>query len=83
MKKTYSTVGIAIIVDAVSVGVGFGVLIFSQFNMLVDLGLLIAMAMIMSALVGLIVVPVLLMLINPRFIANGSPAEMGDEQSGR
>jgi predicted RND superfamily exporter protein len=68
LKKTYSTSGIAIIVDAVSVGAGFAVLLWSQFNMLADLGLLIAMAMLMSALVGLIIIPVLLMLIKPKFI---------------
>jgi predicted RND superfamily exporter protein len=70
LKKTYSISGIAIIVDAVSVGAGFGVLLLSQFNMLADLGLLIALAMIMSALVGLMVVPALLLLTNPQFIRN-------------
>ncbi|MDR2485084.1 MAG: MMPL family transporter [Treponema sp.] len=68
LKKAYSTSGIAIIVDAVSVGAGFGALLLSQFNMLADLGLLITLAMLMSALVGLVVVPALLMLINPRFV---------------
>ncbi|MDR2536034.1 MAG: MMPL family transporter [Treponema sp.] len=68
LKRAYNTCGLAIIVDAVSVGAGFGVLLLSQFNMLADLGLLITMAMIMSALVGLLVVPALLILIKPKFI---------------
>ncbi|MDR2519335.1 MAG: MMPL family transporter [Spirochaetaceae bacterium] len=58
--RVFKTAGIAIIIDALSVGAGFGVLLFSQFNMLRDLGLLIALAMLLSALAGLILTPVLL-----------------------
>lgn len=68
LQKAYRTSGMAIIVDAAATGLGFGVLLLSQFNMLADLGLLIALAMIMSALVGLIIVPALLLRIKPRFV---------------
>ncbi|MDR2393769.1 MAG: MMPL family transporter [Treponema sp.] len=68
LQRAYRTSGIAIIVDALATGLGFAVLILSQFNMLADLGLLIALAMIMSALVGLIIIPALLLLIRPRFV---------------
>ncbi|MDR3115042.1 MAG: MMPL family transporter [Treponema sp.] len=68
LQKAYRTSGMAIIVDAVATGLGFGVLLLSQFNMLADLGLLIALAMIMSALVGLVIVPALLLRIKPRFV---------------
>ncbi|MDR3312524.1 MAG: MMPL family transporter, partial [Spirochaetaceae bacterium] len=43
LRRIYLTSGIAIITDAVSTGAGFGVLLFSHFTMLADLGLLIAL----------------------------------------
>ncbi|MDR2068722.1 MAG: MMPL family transporter [Spirochaetaceae bacterium] len=66
--RTFATSGKAIIINAVSVGAGFGVLAFSRFNMLGDLGLLIALTMGTSALVSLTVIPVLLVLIKPQFV---------------
>ncbi|MDR2493745.1 MAG: MMPL family transporter, partial [Spirochaetaceae bacterium] len=60
LTRVFQTAGIAIIIDALSVGAGFGVLLFSRFIMLRDLGLLIALAMLLSALAGLILTPALL-----------------------
>jgi predicted RND superfamily exporter protein len=68
LRRTFAVSGKAILINAVSVGAGFAVLLFSQFNMLGDLGLLIALTMGTSALISLTVIPVLLTLINPRFI---------------
>jgi hypothetical protein len=68
LPKTFAVSGKAIIINAVSVGSGFAVLLFSQFVMLQDLGLLIALAMGSSALLSLIVIPVLLSAIKPKFI---------------
>jgi len=68
LLQTYSVSGKAIIINAVSVGSGFAVLLFSQFVMLQDLGFLIAVTMISSALVGLTIVPVLLSSLKPKFI---------------
>jgi predicted RND superfamily exporter protein len=68
LRRTFATSGKAILINAVSVGAGFAVLIFSQFVMLQDLGLLIALTMGASALVSLTVIPVLLTLIKPAFI---------------
>ncbi|MDR2797050.1 MAG: MMPL family transporter [Treponema sp.] len=73
LQKAYRTSGMAIIVDAAATGLGFGVLLLSQFNMLAELGLLIALAMIMSALVGLIIVPALVLWIKPRFVWEERP----------
>ncbi|MDR3336319.1 MAG: MMPL family transporter [Treponema sp.] len=70
LKKTYLTSGKAIIINAVSVGAGFSVLLLSQFNILADLGFLIALTMGTSALVSLTLIPVLLTLIKPEFIKN-------------
>jgi predicted RND superfamily exporter protein len=68
LRKTFMTSGKAILINAVSVGAGFAVLLFSRFNMLADLGLLITLTMATSALVSLTVIPVLLTLFNPKFI---------------
>ena len=62
--------GKAIIINAVSVGAGFAVLLFSRFIMLADLGLLIAIAMLSSALVSLTVLPALIAIVKPKFIMN-------------
>ncbi|MDR2258808.1 MAG: MMPL family transporter [Treponema sp.] len=68
LYRTFATSGKAILINAVSVGAGFAVLLFSRFNMLADLGLLIALTMATSALVSLTVLPILLMLFQPKFL---------------
>jgi predicted RND superfamily exporter protein len=68
LRRTFTASGKAILINAVSVGAGFAVLLFSQFVMLEDLGLLIALTMGTSALVSLTIIPVLLSGINPKFI---------------
>jgi len=73
--KTFASSGKAILINAVSVGAGFAVLVFSQFVMLQDLGLLIALTMCSSALASLTVIPVLLLTINPKFIRNNYQTE--------
>ena len=65
---SFNSSGKAIIINAVSVGAGFAVLLLSRFNMLCDLGLLIAITMFTSALVSLTVLPVLLVVLKPKFI---------------
>jgi predicted RND superfamily exporter protein len=66
--NTFVTSGKAILINAASVGAGFAVLMFSQFIMLKNLGLLIAFTMGTSAVVSLTVIPVLLRFIKPKFI---------------
>jgi hypothetical protein len=68
LRRAYATSGKAILINAASVGAGFAVLLFSQFNMLADLGLLIALTMGTSSVVSLTIIPVLLNLIKPKFI---------------
>jgi predicted RND superfamily exporter protein len=67
--RAFISSGKAIVINAVSVGAGFAVLMFSSFTMLADLGLLIALAMFSSALASLTVLPALLSVIKPRFIS--------------
>ena len=73
--RTFAISGKAILINAVSVGAGFAVLIFSQFVILQELGFLITFAMASSALVSLTVFPVLLLLIKPKFIYQGESHE--------
>jgi predicted RND superfamily exporter protein len=68
LSQVFKTAGMAIIINALSVGAGFAVLMMSQFVILVDLGLLIALTMMVSAFVSLTVIPVLLSVIKPKFI---------------
>lgn len=68
LYKTFYGSGKAIIFNAISVGAGFAVLIFSDFRMLADLGLLICFVMIVSSLASLTVLPVLLNTLQPKFI---------------
>ncbi|MDR1286797.1 MAG: MMPL family transporter [Treponema sp.] len=77
LVRTFRTSGKAIIINAVSVGAGFAVLLFSEFIMLADLGLLIALTMGTSALVSLTVIPALLTSLKPEFIGREKPLTRG------
>ncbi|MCL2762138.1 MAG: MMPL family transporter [Treponema sp.] len=72
LRRVFFSSGKAIIVNAVSVGAGFAVLLLSRFVMLADFGLLIACTMISSALVSLTVLPALLALIKPKFVIHSN-----------
>jgi len=68
MRRTFLTSGKAILFNAAAVGLGFAVLALSQFTILADLGLLMALTMLTSALVSLTILPVLLETFKPAFI---------------
>jgi predicted RND superfamily exporter protein len=68
LKRTFASCGRAIIINAVSVGGGFAVLVFSQFHMLAELGGLIALNMLITAIVSLTLMPVLFTIFRPGFI---------------
>ncbi|MDR1030842.1 MAG: MMPL family transporter [Treponema sp.] len=71
LRRTFTGCGKAILINAVSVGAGFGVLSLSQFKMLSNLGTLVALSMCITALVSLTVIPVLLTTVKPKFIYGG------------
>ena len=73
---TFLGSGKAILFNAVSVGAGFAVLMFSKFNMLSELGFLIALIMITSSLGSLTILPVLLNLMKPKFIKKLLPVDI-------
>jgi predicted RND superfamily exporter protein len=68
LRWTFIGCGKAIMINALSVGAGFGVLALSQFRIIAQLGALIALSMLITAFVSLTVIPALLMVIKPKFI---------------
>ena len=72
---TFYGSGKAILFNAISVGAGFAVLILSKFNMLADLGLLIALVMGTSSFASLTVLPIILSIIKPKFITKALPGD--------
>jgi predicted RND superfamily exporter protein len=68
LRRTFATSGKAIMINAISVGAGFAVLMLSKFNILANLGLLIAFTMFSSSIVALTVLPAMLTVFNPKFI---------------
>lgn len=62
LRITIKTVGRAIIYNAVAVAMGFLVLLFSEFEILKNFGLLVALTMVFSSLTALTVLPDLIML---------------------
>jgi predicted RND superfamily exporter protein len=68
LSRTFAGTGKAILINAVSVGMGLGVLVFSQFRVLAQFGGLIALSMGVSVVVSLTVIPVLLTTVEPKFI---------------
>jgi len=68
-RNTVLSTGKAIITNAVSVGLGFAVLLFSQFIVLRYIGVLVAVIMLTSSVAALTVLPALLNLFKPKFIS--------------
>jgi predicted RND superfamily exporter protein len=68
LHRAFDGCGKAILINAVSVGAGFGVLALSQFRMISHLGGLIASSMFITAIVSLTLMPVLFTVFKPRFI---------------
>ncbi len=74
-RKVYGTSGKAILVNAFSVGVGFLVLVFSNFTSLRYIGSLVALTMLTSSFAALALLPILLNMVKPKFIRPVSPPE--------
>jgi predicted RND superfamily exporter protein len=68
LRMTFLGCGKAIMINALSVGAGFAVLAFSLFKIVAEMGTLIALSMIITAIVSLTIIPALLTTIKPKFI---------------
>jgi predicted RND superfamily exporter protein len=66
VKKTIIDSGKPIMSNALAVGLGFAVLMFSNFKIIFDLGWIVAFSMLSTALNALIVLPVLIIIIKPK-----------------
>ena len=76
LHRTFIGCGKAIIINALSVGAGFGVLAFSQFKIIAELGILIALSMMITAFVSLTVIPALLAVLKPEFIFGNKESKL-------
>lgn len=72
--------GKAILFNALSVAAGFAVLLFSRFNPLMYLGLLIVLTMGTSSLASLTLLPLLLNKIKPKFLEKNHSAQEAKEK---
>jgi predicted RND superfamily exporter protein len=77
--RTLGTTGKAISFNAFAVAAGFLVLVFSNFNPLMYLGILIALTMFTTSLASMTLLPVLLNLFKPRFIAKDTSIRKREE----
>ena len=59
--------GTAIFLNALTVGAGFAVLLLSEFRGIEHMGLLISMTMVWTCLGALTILPVLFMVLRPKF----------------
>jgi len=73
--NTIRTSGKAIFINALSVALGFMVLVFSDFIPVISMGVLMMGTMIFSTIGALIILPVLIFIIQPKFITR----QNGDE----
>lgn len=67
LRRTFETTGAAIVLNALSVGLGFAVLVFATGQHLQILGGLLALALVLSAVYTLVILPVLIMAVKPKF----------------
>ncbi len=68
LRRTFDSCGKAILINVFSVGAGFSILALSNFRMITHIGGLIASSMVITAIVSLILMPVLFTTFKPKFI---------------
>jgi hypothetical protein len=78
VRRTYATAGKAVLYVATAVAGGYGVLMFDYgFKVHLWLGIMISVAMLVSALTALTLYPALLLSLKPRFVFEDSKLEAG------
>lgn len=68
LKKTLSTTGVAILINALAVGLGFGVLLFAGGQHMRRFGGLVSLTLIVSAIFTFTVLPAVIMIVKPKFL---------------
>ncbi len=68
VRKTISEAGVPIVINAVTVGLGFAIMTFSTFNGVKHMGLLITIAMITSCFGAIAILPSIFLTFKPKFL---------------
>ncbi len=68
LKKTFSTTGVAILINALTVGLGFAVLLLAGGQHIRRLGGLVALTVLLSALFTFTVLPAVILWVKPKFL---------------
>ncbi|WP_320130134.1 MMPL family transporter [uncultured Sphaerochaeta sp.] len=79
--NTLATTGKAIVVNAVSVGLGFLVLCLSRFVVLRYIGLLVAVVMLTSSVTAMTILPAMLNVFKPKFISRPIRTKLNRKKS--
>ena len=77
LERTMETTGVAILVNALAVGLGFMTLMFAKLVPLQNFGLLVAIAMLVSAAGAVILLPALILMTHSRFVGDFSKMHNG------
>ncbi|MBQ7158601.1 MAG: MMPL family transporter [Treponema sp.] len=67
-RRTFRTSGKGIVTNALAVGLGFMVLVFSKFIILRYIGILVAVVMFTSSMLSMTIIPGLLNVFDPKFM---------------
>jgi predicted RND superfamily exporter protein len=71
-KSFFCSTGRALLFNALAIACGFGVLVFSKVSQLSDFGSVVVLSMFVSFVASMTLVPALLLLLRPKFLASGS-----------
>jgi hypothetical protein len=82
LRVTLATAGKAVIYVALAVGLGYSILMFTGFGMHTRLGFLVAVAMAVSCLSAITLLPAVLCLVRPRFAFGNGAAPVAAEARG-
>lgn len=82
LRVTLATAGKAVIYVALAVGLGYSILMFTGFGMHTRLGFLVAVAMVVSCLSAITLLPAVLCLVRPRFAFGNGTAAVAAEARG-
>jgi uncharacterized protein len=80
-RNTVLSSGKGIVINALSVALGFGVLCFSRFLVLRYIGILIAIVMLTSSLGALIILPLVLNKLDPKFMRKGDNGSLREKKN--
>ena len=81
--NTLRTIGKAIAINALSMAGGFAVLMLSTFKMLSVSGFMVALAMLVSSIASITILPAIIFSLKPGFLIDAAEKKSKDEHSSR